>query len=171
MINVQVYFSNSYITSFFNSRLISDVAVSKQRLTESVNSALIEFIFTTFKDITGDNVEFDIKFSNCVNDTNISCAFWLDGVQIPINLESVVFSVVEDKSWVTEYDEYIIIYNTYNPIIMRSYSDGTVKIFNKEVGEHGITRLVEQTAVRDRLLLKSICKTVIDTLDPLDLIK
>lgn len=171
MINVQVYFSNSYITSFFNSRLISDVAVSKQRLTESVNSALIEFIFTTFKDITGDNVEFDIKFSNYVNGTNISCAFWLDGVQIPINLESVVFSVVEDKSWVTEYDEYIIIYNTYNPIIMRSYSDGTVKIFNKEVGEHGITRLVEQTAVRDRLLLKSICKTVIDTLDPLDLIK
>lgn len=171
MINVQVYFSNSYITSFFNSRLISDVAVSKQRLTDAVSASLTEFVLKTFTDIAEGDIQFDIRFYESMGDANISCVFWLHGIPIPINLIDRVLSIVGDKLWVVEYDEYIIIYNTYNPIIMRSYSDGTVKIFNKEVGEGGDTTLVEQTSSRDRLFLKLICETAIDKLDSLDSVK
>ena len=171
MINIQVCFGKSYITSFFNPSLISDIQVSKQRLTDAVKKTLTEFVLKTFTDITTDDIQFDIRFYESINTINLDCAFWLLDNLIPINLFDPILSVVEDKSWVTEYDEYIIIYNTYNPIIMRSYSDGTVKIFNKEVGEGGDTTLVEQTSSRDRLFLKLICETAIDKLDSLDSVK
>ena len=134
MINIQVCFGKSYITSFFNPNLISDIQVSKQRLTDAVKKTLTEFVLKTFTDITTDYIQFDIRFYESINTTNLDCAFWLHDDLIPINLFDPIFSVVEDKSWVTEYDEYIIIYNTYSPIIMRSYSDGSDIVTGKQIG-------------------------------------